>query len=105
MARKSKIDTTALTNYGNTSTQDPKEKKTNIHPNSLRNLHPRAKGKSDKKYMQLDIIEFEDYLNRMSKYKGVTRTKYLQELIRQDYLKHEDEYNLLKNLPEYDKKK
>ena len=104
MARKSKIDTTALTNYGNTSTPDLEKNKTNIHPNSLKNLHPRAKGKSEKKYMQLDIIEFEDYLNRMSKYKSVTRTRYIQELIRQDFKKHEDEYNLLKNLPEYDKR-
>ena len=104
MARKSKIDTTALTNYGNTSTPDPEKNKTNVHPNSLKNLHPRAKGKSEKKYMQLDIIEFEDYLNRMSKYKGMTRTRYIQELIRQDFKNHEDEYNLLKNLPEYDKR-
>lgn len=107
MARKKSIDTTALINYGNSSVKEQdekKEKKTNIHPNSIKNLRPRPEGKTNKKYMQLDIIEFEDYLNRMSKYKGSTRTKYIQELIRQDYKKHEDEYSLLKNLPEFDKK-
>lgn len=108
MARKDRLDTTALKNYGGGSggnQPDPEQKKSNVNPRSLANLRPRAKGRSDKKYMQLDIIEFEDYLNRMSKYKKTTRTKYIQELIRQDKKQHEDEYALLVNLSEFDKKR
>ena len=103
MARKQALNTTSLTNYGNHP--KPEEGTTRkINPRSLENLRPRAKGAKPKKYMQLDIADYEDYLNRMSKYKKMTRTKYITELIRQDYELHKDEYNLLKNLTEFDKK-
>lgn len=69
---------------------------------SLENLRPRQKGESPKKYMQLNIYEFEDYLNRMSKYKKMTRTKYILSLIAKDYAEHEDEYKALKLLTDYD---
>ena len=100
MAKKDKLKTTALDNYG--SETAAAEKTSNVHPNSIANLRPRKPGKSDKKYMQLDIIEFEDYLNRMAKYKGMTRTKYILSLIQQEMDTHVEEYNLLKNLSEYD---
>ena len=51
------------------------------------------------------IIDFEDYLNRMSKYNGVTRTRYIQDLIRDDMASHKDEYEALKKLPHLIKKK
>ncbi len=101
MAKKNKLNTTALDTYG--SEQTTGEKTSNVHPNSLANLHPRKSGRSEKKYMQLDIKEFEDYLNRMSKYKGMTRTKYILSIIRRDYEAHEAEYEMLKNLSGFDK--
>lgn len=104
MAKKNRIDITALDNYGNESSSAAVDKTTsNVHPNSIANLHPRKKGKTDKKYMQLDIMEFEDYLNRMAKYKGMTRTKYILGLIRADYEANKDEYEMLKNLSGFDK--
>ena len=79
--------------------------KTNMNPRSLANLRPRAKGKTDKKYMQLDIMGFEDYLNKMSKYNKMTRTKYIQELIRKDAEAHKEEYKLLQELGKLSSKK
>lgn len=101
MAKKNKLNTTALDTYG--SETAAAEKTSNIHPNSIANLRPREKGRAAKKYMQLDILEFEDYLNRMAKYKGMTRTKYILSIIRQDYEAHEEEYKMLKNLSGFDK--
>lgn len=109
MAKKTKLTTTSLDNYGSPtefeidSVEKNTAKQHNIHPNSLKNLHPRTDGKTEKKYMQLDIKEFEDYLNRMAKYKGMTRTKYIQSLIKKDYEAHIEEYELLKNLSRFDK--
>lgn len=104
MAKKNKIDITALDNYGSDSGTVTVEKTSNVHPNSIANLHPRIKEEpKPTKYMQLNIIEFEDYLNRMAKYKGMTRTKYILNLIRQDYESHKEEYESLKNLSGFDK--
>ena len=108
MARKDKLATTALDNYGMAAGQQDQveKKKSNVSPKSIANLHPRAKSEVKRitKYMQLDIIEFEDYLNRMSKYRGMTRTKYIQSLIRADMELHEEEYEALKNLSAFDSK-
>lgn len=84
------INTDALMEHG-----EPKHK---INENSLKNLQPRKKGVREKKYMQLDIIEFEDYLNLMCKNQGVTRTKYILALIRKDFEEHRQEYELLQQL-------
>ena len=53
--------------------------------------------------MQLDIIQFDDYLHRIAKYKRMTRTKYILSLIKQDYETHKEEYEMLKNLSEFDR--
>lgn len=102
MARKNKLDTTSLDSYGSSSGQQASTK-SNVSPRSIKNLHPRQKGSGrDKKYMQLDIYEFEDYLNRMAKYKRMTRTAYIQSIIRADMEQHVMEYEALKSLPDYD---
>lgn len=87
-----------------TSVKSEPEKKSNVHPNSLDNLHPRKPGKKPKKYIQLDIYDHEDYLGRMAKYTGVTRTKYIQKIISNDMEAHKDEYERLKELSNYDPK-
>ncbi len=74
------------------------EKKSNVHPNSLANLHPRTPGRTPKKYMQLDIKGFEEYLNLISKHHGVTRTRYIQNLIRKDMEENQDLYQALKTV-------
>ena len=105
MARKDKLSTTSLDTYGSSQSQDNQvRRKTNVSEKSIANLHPRAKIEvvRKKKFMQLDIIEFEDYLNRMSKYKKMTRTKYILSLIRADMELHEEEYEALKNLSAFD---
>lgn len=110
MAGKDKLATTALDNYGKAAGQQDqvKKKKSNVSPKSIANLHAPTKSevevKRATKYMTLDIIEFEDYLNRMSKYKGMTRTKYIQSLIRADMELHEREYGALRNLSDFDTK-
>lgn len=89
MAKKV-INTDALMEHG-----EPKHK---INENSLKNLRPRQKGVREKKYMQLDIMGFEEYLNLMSKNQGVTRTKYILALIKKDFEEHQKEYELLQQL-------
>ncbi len=74
------------------------DRKSNVNPRSLENLRPRAKGRSEKKYMQLDIIGYEDYLALMCKAQGITRTKYIQNLLREDYEKNKKKYELLREL-------
>ena len=106
MARKDKLSTTSLDTYGSSQSQDNQvRRKTNVSEKSIANLHPRAKSEvvKKKKFMQLDIIDFEDYLNRMSKYKKMTRTKYILSLIKADKELHEEEYEMLRNLSEFDK--
>lgn len=82
------------------SAAEPEEKQSNVHPNSLANLHPRKPGRTEKKYMTLDIYGYEEYLNLMSKAKGMTRTKYIKELIRKDFEENQSNYELLKQLKE-----
>lgn len=110
---KPKVSTTSLDIYQGESEQqrqgkEQKEKKSNVSPNSIANLKAPTKSevevKRATKYMTLDIIEFEDYLNRMSKYKGMTRTKYILSLIRADMELHEREYGALRNLSAFDTK-
>ena len=101
MARKNKLDTTSLDSYGSAAGLTPPAK-SKVNPASLKNLHPRKKGSGrEKKYMQLDIYEFEDYLNRMAKYKRMTRTAYIQSLIRKDMEEHTAEYEALRSLPDF----
>lgn len=107
MARKDKLSTTSLDTYGSSQGQNNQvRRKTNVSEKSIANLHPRAKSEvvRKKKFMQLDIIEFEDYLNRMAKYKKMTRTKYILSLIRADKELHETEYAMLRNLSDFDTK-
>ncbi len=105
MAKKSKfkLDEDQIMDFEDSQLVEA-PKKSNINPKSLANLKPRAKGKTEKKYMQLDIMGYEDYLNRMSHYKKMTRTKYIQELIKKDFEEHIDEYESLKKLKGFDKK-
>lgn len=107
MARKDKLSTTSLDTYGSSQSQNNQVlRKTTVSEKSIANLHPRAKSEvvRKKKFMQLDIIEFEDYLNRMSKYKKMTRTKYILSLIKADKELHEEEYAMLRNLSDFDPK-
>lgn len=115
-----------------TDTEVPATEKTsNVHQNSLDALarcraerQENPKGAKEKKYMQLDIMEFEDFLDLMVKHANenerqrikelnktlpkdqrqkasvITRTRYIQDLIRKDYEEHKDQYELLKKLSE-----
>ena len=105
MAKKNMLNLTALDNSGSKTVKaaEPTEKASNVSPNSIANLRPRKKGIPPKKYMQLDIIEFDDYLHRIAKYKRMTRTKYILSLIKHDYETHKEEYEMLKKLSEFDR--
>ena len=108
MAKKNRLSLTALDNYGSEAVKapeaaEPTEKTSNVSPNSIANLRPRKQGIPPKKYMQLDIIQFDDYLHRIAKYKRMTRTKYILSLIKQDYETHKEEYEMMKKLSEFDR--
>lgn len=107
MAGKKKLDMfgdSALTSYAaSTPDQDAPEKKSNVSPNSIKNLHPRTDGKSPTKYMQINVHDYEDYLYRMARYHKQTTTKYVISLIKKDMEEHLEEYESLKKLAEFDK--
>lgn len=119
MARKSSLktlDTNALERYMKkdpAAADEPEKGKTAAvqtdaepkygqgqNPKSQENLHPRKKGRTPTLFMQLNIYEFEDYLNTMSKDEGIPRTKYIQKLIRKDMEERKERYELLKKLEE-----
>ena len=63
----------------------------------------KEKALEEKKMMQLNIIEHEDFLYRMAKYYELTVTKYLLNLIKEDEVRNASIYEKLKELPKYDK--
>ena len=103
MARKTDLDVFSMSSYAGDQAPEADTQKRKMNPNSLKNIHPRKKtGRSEHKMISLDIYGYEDYLNRMSRYNKVTRTKYIQNLIQKDVEEHKDEYELLKNLSGFD---
>ena len=77
---------------------------------SKENLRPREKGSKNKvqlvgnsrNVITVNVGDYDDYLNRMSKDTGTEKTKYLQKLIIADYEAHREEYEKLKDLPLFD---
>ena len=83
--------------------QEKEEKKTSINQKSLANLHPRQAEDStkEKKFMSVDITDYEDYLFRICKYEDTNRVRYIQSLIQDDMKKNEETYEILKKLDKY----
>lgn len=80
------------------------ESKRQMNPESLKNLHPRAAGTAKPKaMMQLNVYEYEDYIYRMSKVKGMSMSGYILDLIRKDMEQNQRAYEGLKLIHELDK--
>lgn len=106
MARKSKPDVMALTNYAGEAlapAAGEQQKKSNYNPKSKDNLQTNHRPKSPTTYMQVNVYGFEDYLYRMARYNKKTTTKYVLSLIEKDAAMHKEEYEALQKLPEFNK--
>lgn len=80
------------------------ESKRQMNPKSLKNLHPRAAGTAKPKaMMQLNVYEYEDYIYRMSKVKGMSMSGYILNLIKKDMEQNRAAYEGLKLIHELDK--
>lgn len=89
------------TNDNNTSAEGVAEtykgKGKGSNPNSLKNLKRRTKAEPKaKKYMQIDVADYDDYLRYMAKLRNKPITKYVVELIKADYEQNKDLYEALK---------
>lgn len=108
MAGKKRLDTygaATLTNYAADTAAEPTEqgKTSSVNPKSLANLHERRDGQTPKKYMQVNVYGYDDYLYRISRYNKKTAAGYVLSLIKKDAEEHAAEYENLKNLSEFDK--
>lgn len=104
MARKKKTEGTEKAAKGSASKKSKGTSRTsNVSEKSIANLHPRMDGRSPVKYMQVNVFGYDDYLYRMARYHKMTTTKYILSLIKKDKEEHEEEYESLQKLSEFDK--
>lgn len=80
--------------------QSPQSKKALEKARAERAEKARTK---EKKIMQLDVADYEDYLFRMAKYNDMPITKYILHLIEEDQKNNEDTYKGLQSLDKYTK--
>jgi len=78
------------------------KQKKNINPKSLENIHPREKGNpAPKKFMQINIYGYQEYLDCMAYIKHMNRSQYILSLIKKDMEQNAVLYEELKKLPEF----
>lgn len=64
----------------------------------IKELIPIKKVAGDKHYIQLNIADYKEYLDTMSKADGRPKTKYILNLIKEDMERRKEEYEAVKNL-------
>ena len=99
--KREALEPSAVENYAVDSA--PEKKASNVSEKSIANLHPRTDGKSPARYMQVNVYGYEDYLYRMARYRKMTTTKYVLELIKKDAEQHKADYESLKTLSDFNK--